>query len=324
MLTSLLRRACLVSLLVLSPSLALAQSFPSGPVTIVVPYSAGGLTDGLARALSARLAERWKQSVVVENRAGGGTVIGNAAVARAPADGHTLLMTSFGFVTSQFLVPNLPYQPQDLAPLALVATAPSVLYVHPSVPANTIGELVQYMKSSKTPMTFASSGNGSSPHIAAELFSTMVGAEITHVPYRGNGPAITDLLGGQVQALFDSVATLAHVKTGKLKALGVATMETAPQAPDLTPIARAGVPALAQFSSGSWFGLLLPQATPRAVQDQLARDIRAVLETAGMREAIVNGGVQPVLNTQAEFASYLQAEALKWGRIIKDKNIRAQ
>lgn len=324
MLKSSLRRACLIGLIGLAPTLGFAQTFPTGPVTIVVPYSAGGLTDGLARALSARLAERWKQPVVVENRTGAGTVIGNAAVARAPADGHTMLMTSFGFVTSQFLVPNLPYKPQELQPLVILATAPSVLYVHPSVPANSIPELFQYMKSQKIPMTFASSGNGSSPHIAAELFASMVGVDITHVPYRGNGPAITDLLGGQVQALFDSVATLAHVKTGKLKALGVASLETAPQATELTPIALAGVPELANFSSGSWFGMLLPAATPRDIQDRLYTDIRAVLETPSMREAIVKGGVQPVLLSQAEFAIYLQDEATKWGRIIKDKNIRAQ
>jgi tripartite-type tricarboxylate transporter receptor subunit TctC len=322
--TSSLRRLLIAALIGLVPTLAFTQTFPSGPVTIVVPYAAGGLTDGLARALSARLAERWKQPVIVENRAGAGTVIGNAVVARAPADGHTLLMTSFGFVTSQFLVPDLPYKPQSLAPLAMLADAPSVLFVHPSVPANNIPELVRYMKSQKTPMTFASSGNGSSPHIAAELFASMAGVEITHVPYRGNGPAITDLLGGQVQALFDSVATLAHVKTGKLKTLGVASAQQAPQAPELTPIAQSGVADLAGFTSGSWFGILLPAATPTEIQARLAADIRAVLETPAMRDAILKGGVQPVLSSQAEFTDYLRSETTKWGRIIKEKNIRAQ
>jgi tripartite-type tricarboxylate transporter receptor subunit TctC len=318
------RRALLAAAAcLLQPALAQAQAFPGGPVTIIVPYAAGGLTDNLGRALALRLSERWGQPVLVDNRAGGGTVIGTTAAARAPGDGRTLLLTSFGFTTNQFMVANLPYKQSALEPLALLAVAPSILFVHPSVPANNVPELVRYLKTAPKPLSIASSGNGSSPHIAAELFASMAGVDIIHVPYRGNGPAINDLIGGQVQALFDSKASLAHVKAGKLKALGVASLQRTSQAPDLTPIAQAGVPALAGFATGSWFGVLVPEATPRDIQNRLYADIRAILETKPMQEAIDRAGVEPVLYTQREFAAYLKAEGDKWGPIIKAKNIQA-
>lgn len=312
--------------LVLAPATALSQSsnaaFPTGPVTLIVPYAAGGLTDNLARALGQRLSEKWGKPVVVDNRAGGGTVIGTTAAARAPADGHTLLVTSFGFTTNQFMVSNLPYKQSALQPLALISVAPSILFVHTSVPANNIPELVDYMKRSAKPLTVASSGNGSSPHIAGELFASMLGLPITHVPYRGNGPALNDLIGGQVQALFDSKASLAHVKAGRLKALGVATLEKSSQAPDLTPIAKAGVPELSKFATGSWFGVLVPEGTPKEIQNRLYADIRSILETKSMQEAIDRSGTEPALMTQAEFAAYLKSEGEKWGPVIKEKNIR--
>lgn len=304
------------------PNRAGAEAFPSKPVTVIVPYAAGGLTDGLARALSQRLSEKWRQPVIVDNRAGGGTVIGTAAAARAPADGHTLLLTSFGFIANQVMLPNLPYAPGALEPLAMVADAPSVLFVHPSVPADNVAELVRYLKSQKTPLPFASSGNGSSPHIAAELFASLAEVEITHVPYRGNGPALTDLIGGQVKAMFDSLAALSYVKAGKLKALGIASMQRSSRAPELVPIAESGVAALSEFSAGSWFGLFVPSGTPRELQQKLFADIRAVLDTKDMRDAIVKAGVEPVQISQAQFAGYLKAELDKWGPVIRAKNIR--
>jgi tripartite-type tricarboxylate transporter receptor subunit TctC len=316
--TLLAAAACL-----LQPGLAQAQAFPGGPVTLIVPYAAGGLTDNLARALGQRLSEKWGQPVVVDNKAGGGTVIGTAAAARAPADGRTLLVTSFGYTTNPFMVPNLPYAQNALTPLALMAIAPAILFVHPSVPANNIPELIQYIKASGKPFIFASSGNGSSPHIGAELFASQAGVDIIHVPYKGNGPAINDLVGGQVNALFDSKATMSFVKAGKLKALGITSLRPSPLAPELKPVAQQGVPALANFSTGSWFGVLVPEAVPRDIQNRLYADIRAILETQAMREAIDRAGVEPVLMSQAEYATYLKAEGEKWGPIIKAKNIQA-
>lgn len=298
-------------------------SFSPGPTTLIVPYAAGGLTDSLARALGQRLSERWRQPVVVENRAGGGTVIGTTVAARAPADGRTLLVTSFGFTANPFMVANLPYKPGALEPLAMIAVAPAVLFVHPSVPADDVPSLVRYMRSSGKPLSFASSGNGSSPHIGAELFASQIGVPIVHVPYRGNGPGLNDLIGGQVQAMFDSKAALAFVKAGKLKALGVSSLKPSALVPGLKPIAQSGVPELAGFATASWFGVLVPQATPKAVQARLYTDIRAVLESPDMREAIDQAGVEPLLMTQAEFAAYLKAEEERWGPVIRSKNIKA-
>ena len=297
--------------------------FPGGPTTLIVPYAAGGLTDNLARALGQRLAERWGQPVLVDNRAGGGTVIGTAAAARAPADGRTLLLTSFGFTTNQFMMPALPYKQSALEPLAMIAVAPAILFVHPSVPADDVPSLVKYMRASGKPFSFASSGNGSSPHIGAELFASLIGVNIVHVPYRGNGPGLNDLVGGQVQGMFDSKAALSFVKAGKLKALGISSLKLSPLAPDLKPIAQSGVPELANFATASWFGVLVPEATPKAIQSRLYADIRAVLDTPDMREAIDRAGVEPLLLTQAEFADYLKSEADRWGAVIRQKNIKA-
>lgn len=299
-----------------------AQTFPSKPVTIVVPYAAGGLTDVVARVIAPRLAERWGQNVVVENRAGGGTTIGTAHVARAPADGHTLLMTAFGYIGNQIMLPSLPYDPKALAPLAMVSDSPSVLYVRASLPVNSLAELIAYGKANPGKLTFASSGNASSPHIAAEQFADMAGVQIVHVPYKGNGPAINDLLGGQVDALFDSPATMAHVATGKLKVLGHGYSAPNPRMPQVPPINKAGIPALAQFEAGGWFGLFIPSATPEPLQQRIQQDIRAVLETRDVREAITRTGTDPRLMTRAEMAAYLQSEIERWRPVIRSRNIK--
>ncbi|MDM0041343.1 tripartite tricarboxylate transporter substrate binding protein [Variovorax sp. J22G21] len=326
------RRAVAVAALAASAALsATAQTtpnvpgtpFPGGPTTLIVPYAAGGLTDNLARALGQRLAERWGQPVVVDNRAGGGTVIGTATAARATPDGRTLLVTSFGFTANQFMVPNLPYRQSALEPLAMIAVAPAILFVHPSVPADDVPSLVRYMRTSGKPFSFASSGNGSSPHIGAELFASRIGVSIVHVPYRGNGPGLNDLVGGQVQGMFDSKAALSFVKAGKLKALGISSLKPSALAPDLKPIAQSGVPELATFTTASWFGVLVPEATPKPIQNRLYADIRAVLDMPDMREAIDRAGVEPLPLTQPEFAAYLKSEAERWGPLIREKNIKA-
>jgi tripartite-type tricarboxylate transporter receptor subunit TctC len=259
----------------------------------------------------------------VDNRAGGGTVIGTAAAARAPADGKTLLVTSFGFTTNPFMMANLPYKRSALEPLAMIAVAPAILFVHPSVPADDVPSLVKYIRTSGKPFSFASSGNGSSPHIGAELFASQIGVSIVHVPYKGNGPGLNDLIGGQVQGMFDSKAALAFVKAGKLKALGISSLKPSTLAPDLKPIAQSGVPELANFATASWFGVLVPEGTPKPIQSRLHADIRAVLDTPDMREAIDRAGVEPLPMTQAEFAAYLKSEAERWGPVIRDKNIKA-
>ncbi len=299
-----------------------APVFPSRPVTLVVPYVAGGLTDVMARAMAPHLAHKWGQNVVVENRAGGGTTIGTAYVARASGDGHTLLMTAFGYIGNQIMLPTLPYDPRALAPLAMVADSPSVLFVNARLPVNNLAEFIAYGRAQPGRLTFASSGNASSPHIAAEQLAGMAGMQIVHVPYKGNGPAINDLIGGQVDALFDSPATMAHVATGKLKVLGHGYDRPNPRLPQVPAISQSGIAGLERYKAGGWFGLFIPSSTPEPLQQRIHNDIRSVLELREVHEALSRTGVDPRSMTRAEFASYLQAELEHWGPVIRSRNIR--
>ncbi|MDO8770620.1 MAG: tripartite tricarboxylate transporter substrate binding protein [Burkholderiaceae bacterium] len=299
-----------------------AQSFPAKPVQIIVPYAAGGVTDILARIVAQRLTDKWRQPVIVDNRPGAGTVIGTAAAARAPGDGYTLLITAFGFTANQVLVPNLPYNPQALTPLSMLADSYSYLYVNSAVPANNVPELIAYAKANPGKLTFASSGNGSSPHIAAELFAWRTGIDMIHVPYKGNGPAINDLVGGQVNALFDTVATMSFVNSGKLKVLGIGSPKPIARSPNVVPIAKSGVPALADFTAGGWFGMFLPTSTPLDLQKKIYADVRSVLETKDVHDAIQKAGLEPSLMSQAEFAAYLKKDLDTWGPVIRERKIR--
>lgn len=300
---------------------AIVSSFPNRPVTLVVPYAAGGLTDIIGRVFASRLAERWGKNVLVDNRPGGGTMIGTSVVARAQGDGHTLLLTGFGYIGNQLMRPSLPYDVKALTPLAMTSDSPSVLYVSARLPVNNLAQLVAYGKAHPGKLTFASSGNGSSPHIAAEMFADMTGIEIVHVPYRGNGPAINDLIGGQVDALFDSPATMSHVASGKLKVLGHGYASPNPRLPGVPPICKAGVPALANFEAGGWFGFFIPTATPEPLQRRIYDDIRALQEQRDTQEALSRTGVDPRVMTRGEFATYLQRELDRWGPVIRSRNI---
>lgn len=305
--------------------LAGAQELPR-TVTLVVPYAAGGVTDTLARGLAKRLAERWGNTVLVDNKPGGGTVIGTSAVARAPADGATLLVTSFGYVGNQLMLPSLPYAPTALAPLALIGESTGVLFVHPSVPASTVPEFVRWLRtraaSGAAPAAFASSGNGSSVHVMAEMFGAAIGLPVIHVPYRGNAPALADLIGGQVQAMFDSTGALMHAKAGRLKALGVSTIQRSMLAPDLPTLAESGEPGLAKFDAGSWFGVFVPSSASPALQAKLHADINAALAAKGMPEEIMKTGVEPRVVSQAAFADHLKRQIDTWGPVIRARNIK--
>ncbi|MFS2203897.1 Bug family tripartite tricarboxylate transporter substrate binding protein [Variovorax sp. Varisp36] len=301
---------------------AMALAFPDKPVQLIVPYAAGGLTDNLARIVAPALSARWGQPVVIDNRNGGGTSIGTAAAARAPGDGYTLLLTAFGYIGNPLLMKNLPYDPAALVPVTVVADAPSVLFVSARLPVNTVPELIAYAKAHPKGVVFASSGNGSSPHIAAELLASLTGIDIVHAPYRGNGPALNDLLGGQVQAMFDSAASMSYVRAGRLKALGVASDAPVARMPEVVPIARSGVPQLAGFAAGGWFGFFLPSKTPAELQQRIYADLRAVLETPEVRAALERAGVEPRLMTQPEFAAYLRAEHDRWAPVIRERRIQ--
>lgn len=321
------RRWGLRALLAMAGAAALpgwAQEAPALPrtVTLLVPYAAGGVTDNLARALARRLAETWGNTVLVDNKPGGGTVIGTAAAARAPADGATLLVTSFGFIGNQIMMPSLPYSPQALTPLALIGESTGVLFVHPSVPATNVIEFVRWLRARPTPAAFASSGNGSSVHVMAEMFGSAIGVPIVHVPYKGNAPGLADLMGGQVQAMFDSTGALMHARSGRLRALAVSTAARSALAPDLPTIAESGDPALASFDAGSWFGLFVPTGTPAALQARLHADIDAALAQKSMQDEVLKTGVEPRRLTQAGFAAYLKRQLEIWGPVIRDKRIR--
>jgi tripartite-type tricarboxylate transporter receptor subunit TctC len=299
--------------------LAASQSYPTKAVVIIVPYAPGGITDVVGRQTAAALGERWKQSVLVDNRPGGGTIVGTAAAAKAAPDGHTVLLTSFGFTTNQILVADLPYEASSFAPVTLVGTAPNVLYVHPSVPARTPKEVVDFAKAKPKVMLFASSGNASSPHIAAELFASIAGIEMTHVPYKGTGPAMIDLLGGRVHAIFDTMQSMPYAKGGKLRAIAVANSKRLSTAPDLPTFAEHGMP---QVVSASWFGFFIPRKTPVESQKKFYEDVRAILAPADMRDRIVQAGLEPASMTREEFTAFLDSELKKWGQVIRTRNIR--
>jgi tripartite-type tricarboxylate transporter receptor subunit TctC len=242
-------------------------------------------------------------------------------VANAPADGHTLLLTSIGFVTNQILVPKLPYEPASLAPITLVGTAPNVLFLHPSIPANSVKEVIEFGKANPQKLLFASSGVATSPHLAAELFASLTGIGMTHIAYRGTGPAISDLLGGHVNAYFDTMQSMPYAQEGKLKAIAVAHDARLGRAPDLPTFVESGLP---NFLSSSWFGLFVHATTPAPIQQQIYQDVREALETPEIREKVFQAGVEPAPMTQQEFGNFLKAEYEKWNTVITSRNIKLQ
>ena len=298
-----------------------AQTYPSKMVRIIVPYAPGGETDALGRLIAPKLTEKWKQSVVVENRVGGGTVIGTDAAAKADPDGHTILIASVGLITNQILIANLPYDPAALVPQLLLATGPLILYVNAAIPAKTLKEFIAYGKTRPRELMFASSGNASSPHITAELFASMTGIEITHVPYKGTGPAVTDLLGGQVHAIFSTMTVMPNARAGKLRALAVANKTRLGTAPDLPTAEEAGLP---NFTAASWFGVFLQAGVPADLRQRIYTDIRGIVDTPEIRERIQQIGLEPSTLNREEYAAFLKSELEKWGGIIRAKNIRLE
>ena len=294
----------------------LAQAaFPEKTVRIVVPFAPGGATDVVARAMGQRLSQIWKQQVIIDNRPGAGGNIGADLVAKAAPDGHTLLLASPAeVVINQFLYANMPYDPAtDLVPVTKAASAPLVLVVHPSVPSKTLPELIEFLKSHPEGTNYASSGTGGPQHLAGESFRTMTNTKLVHVPYKGGAPAITDLLGGQVQMFFAGLPpALPHIKAGKIRAIAITT--TKPSA--LIP----GVPTvdsvLPGFDFENWQGFFAPKGTPEAIVARIARDIATVSDN-GLAEQLARQGAAPAPMTPAEFASFVQNERKKYGALVK-------
>jgi tripartite-type tricarboxylate transporter receptor subunit TctC len=298
-----------------------AQTFPTKPVRLVVPFAAGGSTDIIARTLGQKLNDLWGQPVVVDNRAGGSTVIGTDIVAKAPPDGHTLLVTPAPFTIVPSLSPKLPYDPQkDFEPVTLINTTPLVVVVHPGVPAKSIKDLIALAKSKPGALNYGSSGSGGSNHLAGELFNAMAGVKMVHVPYKGNAPALTDLVGGHVDLVFNGLTSaLPLIKSGKLRPLGVTSLKRASALPQIPTLDEQG---LKGFQAVAWNGLTAPARTPREIISRLNTDVLKVLRSPELAERLKAEGSDPVGSTVEDYAAFLRDEIAKWRKVIQLANIK--
>jgi tripartite-type tricarboxylate transporter receptor subunit TctC len=309
--------------LALAASLAHAQAYPAKPIRIVVPFPPGGATDILARAAGQKLTETLGQPVIIDNRPGAGGNIGSELVAKSPNDGYTLLMGTVGtHAINASLYAKMPYDHvKDFVPVVLVAGVPNVLVVHPSVPANSVQELIAYGRANPGKLNFASSGSGTSIHLAGELFKVMTGVQMAHVPYKGSAPAVSDLLGGQVQLMFDNLpSALPHIKGGKLKALAVTSMARAPALPDGPTVNESGVPG---FEASSWFGLLAPAGTPRDVVTRINGEVAKWLASPDGKEKLAAVGANAAGGSPEDFAKHIAAETAKWAKVVKESGAKA-
>ena len=292
--------------------------YPNKPIRLVVPFPAGGTTDVMGRLIGQQLSVRLGQQFVIDNRPGAGGSIGTDIVAKAPADGYTLLL---GGVATQSINPSLyarlPYDAvKDFAAVSLLATLPNVLVVNPSLPVRSVQELVALAKAKPGTLTFASGGNGTTHHLSGELFKRMAGVDMTHVPYKGNAPAIADVLGGQVSMMFDNIGnSLPHIKAGKLRALAVTGAVRAPVLPSLPTLSELGFTG---FNITSWFGLFAPAGTPQPILERLNIEVNRALHDKQVRELLAGEGIEAQGNTPEQFRVFLQAEAVRWAKLVKE------
>lgn len=303
---------------------AAAQAFPSKPIRIIVPYTAGGTTDMLARTVGRKLTEKWGQPVVVENKPGANGIIGMDAVAKAPADGYTLGLASPGtHAINQSLYSNLPHHPiKDFQPVTLLVEAPMGLVVNPTVQARSVQEVVGQAKAAGGKLSFASGGAGSSQHMAFELFRAATGVQAVHVPYKGGGAAYKDLLGGQVQAMFDAVQqSLPHVKSDKLRLIAVTSPKRLPLLPDVPTVAESGVPG---FEMQAWYGLVAPAGVPKQVLEQLSTAIAAAINSPDVKDNLLGIGLVPAAEGPQHFSKLIDAETTKFAKVVKDANIKPE
>ena len=302
---------------------ALAQTYPSKPIRVVVPFPPGGGTDIVARTVTPKMAEILGQPFIIDNRAGAGGNIGTEQVAKSPADGYTLLVASASSAINTTLVPNLSWElSRDFAPVILMVVNNHLLAAHPSVPANNVAELLALARSKPGSITYASYGPGSSAHLTAELFKLMAHVDLLHVPYKGAAPAVNDLLGGQVNIIFaDVAALLPHIKSGKLKALGIGSTRRFEGLPDVPTIAESGVPG---FEAGGFLGLVAPAGTPAAVINALNAAGQKSLAMPDVRERLLSLASPPVGGTPGEFGQYMKREIDKWARVIRAANIKPE
>jgi tripartite-type tricarboxylate transporter receptor subunit TctC len=311
-----------LSLAAFAPAFAQTTAYPVKPMRLVVPFPAGGTTDILARAAAQKLSDALGQQMFVDNRPGAGGNIGSELVAKSPPDGYTLEMGTVGtHAINASLYQRMPYDHiKDFAPIVLVAGVPNVLVVHPSLPVNSVSELIAYAKANPGKINFASSGAGTSIHLCGELFKTMTGVSITHVPYKGSAPALTDLVGGTVQIMFDNLpSSLAFIKAGKLRALAVTTATRAAALPDVPTMAEAGVPG---FEASSWFGMLAPAGTPREIVNRINSEVNRWLDSPEAREKLAAQGAIAAGGSPEDFAAHIAAETTKWSRVVRESGAK--
>jgi tripartite-type tricarboxylate transporter receptor subunit TctC len=302
---------------------AQAHEYPLKPVRVVVPYPAGGPNDIIVRLVGQKLAEALHHPVVVENRPGAGGNIGTDSVAKSAADGYTLVSVGPGALIINPLLGKVPYDTmRDFAPVTIMAVAPNALVAHPSFPAKTVAELIALARAQPGAINYASGGSGSTPHLAAALFAVMAKVELTHVPYKGTGPATADLIGGQVQIAFLGIPTvLPHIRSGKLRALATTGKRRSPELPGVPTVDEAGVPG---YELSPWYGLLAPAGTPRAVVARLSAEVTKIVREPAMREQLAAQGAEPTGGTPEEFLQVLRAETATWTRVVREAGIRAE
>jgi len=291
--------------------------YPNKPIKMVVPFPAGGTTDIMARAMAAELQKSFGQAVIVENKAGAGGNIGSDYVAKAAPDGYTLLMGTVGtHAINVSLYPKMPYDAvKDFSPVSLVAAVPNVLTAAPSLPINSVRDLIDAAKKDPNKITFASSGSGTSIHLSGELFKQLAGVQMTHVPYKGSSAALPDLMSGQVDVMFDNApSVMPHIKGGKLKAIAVTSSKRSPALPNVPTIAESGLPA---FEASSWFGVLAPAGTPKDIVDKLSQAIVKSLQTAEIKDRLASQGADAVGNTPEQFVAHIKSEIDKWAKVVK-------
>jgi tripartite-type tricarboxylate transporter receptor subunit TctC len=319
---TLLRGALMAMAAILSASAAVASTYPSKPVRLVSPFAPGGGADIVARTIGQKLQATWGQPLVIDNRGGAGGVVGTEIVARAAPDGYTLLLgTNGGLIINSLIQTRLPYDPfRDFTPISRIVINPQLLVLAPAVPASSVKELVAVLKARPGALNYASVGQGSTTHLSMELFKSMTGTDAVHVPYKGNAPALNDLLTGQVQLMFSNMpAVLPHVKAGRLKGLAVGSARRAIAAPDIPTVAEAGVEG---FESVSWFGLFGPAKLPQEIVTTLNKHVVAALNDASVVQRLTAGGAEPSPSTPEELRDHMRREAERWKGVVRAARLR--
>ena len=300
---------------------AVAQDYPTKAIRFIVPFAPGGGTDLIGRIIAVQLSDTLGQPVVIDNRGGAGSTVGTDITAKAPADGYTILLGNISLAFNASLYKALPYNAiKDLAPITLIAVQPNIVVIHPSVAAKSISEFVAIARAKQ--LAYSSAGTGSGTHLAGEMLKMSLKIDLLHVPYKGTGPALTDLIGGQVQVMVSTFASaIPFVKSGRLRALGVTSAQRSPAAPDVPTLIEVGVPG---YDYSTWYGVFAPAGTPRAITDKLNRTLRQTLALEDMKHKFEAQGVDPLASTPAEFGSYLKSETEKWSKVVRAAGIPPQ